>query len=443
MLRPRRVLVSVRAGAERLHQSLFFVPALFVVAGIVLAQAVLELDEAIDPSDVPRFARTTVEGGRAVVATTAGGIITAATLVVSLSLVAVQVTASQFSPRTLRSFIGDRFQQTMIGILVGTVAYALWVLRALTGSGSGAGSTDTPDLAVLLAVLLALGSLLAVLASIDHTARGLRVGAVARSIERETIDVVRRRSGPTVDRLAAAAPLAAPAAPEPGPPVVEGSEIVAPSTGWIQQIDDGALLEAVPEGSTVALVVAVGVYVFEGQVVARVSVPDGTLDEDRRLAVAKGLAIGDERTMQQDVGFGVTRLVDIALRALSPGVNDPNTAEEVVVRLGAVVLCILSSDLGGPVVERDGRRLVRSYDVGHDDYVDLAFASIRRHAADEPHVLTTLLRTLRSLEVELARRDRTAGVERLRVHQREIAAQVDGIGTGTAGAELPPPSGPG
>jgi uncharacterized membrane protein len=418
--------VWFRSLAERFRQSLFFVPALFVVAGLLMAQLLLELDSRISTTAVPAFARTTVPSARALMAAVAGGTITAAALVVSLTLVAVQVAASQFSPRTLRGFIGDRFQQVMIGLVVGTFAYSLWVLRAVRTPVADGGSPVLPQVSVAVGAVLGIVALLAVLASIDHTARSLRVEAVALAIQRETLDVIESRYGGDEAGLGAGGPRTAPTSPAESD-AVRGEPVVADQAGWVQQIDERTLAEAVPEGSTVRLEVVVGGYVLEGGVLALVETTE-PLGADARSRLVQGIALGHERTMQQDIAYGVVRLVDIGVRALSPGINDPHTAEEIVARLGSVVLELLSFDVGSPDVVVADRTVVQPHALSHDDFVDLAFTSIRRHAADEPHVLVVLLRTIRTLVSEVERRSYPASTQRLRLHEVLVLESLDAIG---------------
>ena len=168
-------------------------------------------------------------------------------------------------------------------------------------------------------------------------------------------------------------------------------------TGWIQQIELDAILRAAPDGSTIHVPVAVGDFVPAKAPLAWVSPPPD--DEACLERIRSEFALGDSRTMQSDVGFGILQMVDIALRALSPGLNDPNTANDMIVQLGAVLLALWEQPTAPPVIEKDGRRLVsRQFD--HRDHLHAALDPIRHHGVQEPLVAVTLLRTLRQLESE-------------------------------------------
>jgi uncharacterized membrane protein len=149
----------------------------------------------------------------------------------------------------------------------------------------------------------------------------------------------------------------------------------------------------------------VGAYVSEGAPLLTVW-PEPPDDEQADLArrLRSAFAIGDERTMQQDIAFGLTMLEDIAVKALSPGVNDPNTAKVVIAQLGDVVLSILERELPPTHVDFEGRAIWRPNEHGYDDYVRLAFDQIRLYARDQASVQLSVVTTLLAVGTELHRR---------------------------------------
>jgi uncharacterized membrane protein len=128
-------------------------------------------------------------------------------------------------------------------------------------------------------------------------------------------------------------------------------------------------------------------------------------DDDPELldALRSGFALGDTRTMQQDVGFGLAQLTDIAVRSLSPGVNDPGTAQHIVVQLGDVLLSIWERPAASNVISDDGRTVVNP-SVGHADHLQRAVDPIRRYGRSDPIVVATIIRTLLMLRSETLRR---------------------------------------
>ena len=435
--------MSVVAGSlrERFRTSLFGLPSLWVVGSVLLWLVMGRIDDWLVGQDVPAWMDTTVESARVLLSAVASGTITAASVVFSLTLVALQLSSSSYSSRVLRTFLRDRFQQNMIGIVLATFFYSLLVLRDVRGPLAEGGSADVPGASVALATVLALVAILALLASISHTAASVRVSRVSASVLAEARGVIRDRLGEPgpegrVDLQAPGivpSPLAVACGP-PGPAVVDpgrdGSLVVCSAAGgWVQQIGLDAVVGAVPPGSEVTLEVAVGTYVFEGGPLATVRRrdPTGTDDADQPLgsdpsgdtedALRGAFDIGRERTMQQDVALGLTTLEDIALRALSPGIHDPNTARTVIPQLGDLVLEILACDLPPAEAEIGGVTIRRVAAPAHLDYLEAAFGQIRRAGHDQPEVRLTLLRTLVSIDAELRRRgqDSEEATDALRV----------------------------
>ena len=398
-------MVRLRQLLDQVRHRLAFIPVLFSIGAVVLAQIMLAIDDALADDGLPQSLQTTVDSGRAILTAIAGGLISSITLLLSLTMVAVQLASSQFSPRTVRNWIGDRTQQRSIGVVLGTTVYCLLVLRETRSFSEG--EALTPHVSVIVAVVLGLISLIAVVRSVDHLTDKMRVGSVAANIAAETIELIRQSAeveasatvGGPVPKLKAELE-----------PAADAVAVEAAQTGWIQQIDTQTLLNSPPSGSTIHATSAVGDFVPARAPLAWVSPPpdDECLDQMRG-----GFALGDSRTMQSDVGFGVLQMVDIALRALSPGLNDPNTANDMIVHLGAVLLALWEQPEAATVIEHDGSRLIsRRFD--HRDHLEAAIEPIRHHSVDEPLVTTTILRTLRQLESETKRRELPGPIEPIR-----------------------------
>lgn len=390
--------ISLSLAVENFRQSLFFLPALFVLAAIGLALGTVYLDGLVDSDVLPGPLTTTVESSRSILGAIAAGTITAASVVLSLTLVAVQLSSGQHSPRVLRNFIGDRFQQVAIGIVLGTFVYCVLILRAVRAPLEDTGSPIVPNISIIFAIVLGIGALLAVLASVDHTASGLKVESIARQVTHETLEVIderfpiRGRDRPV------------PAPQDPGATIARvttsaGSAHLtrSPSTGWVRQMDGDAILAAVPAGSTVESRIGVGAYVMHGVALFAVAGVEG-LDEDDRMRmdrrICEAIDVGNERTMQQDLDFGILRLQDIGMRALSPGVNDPGTAVEIVARLATVLRALIGRDLAGEREGPEGRRLVLSVPPDYAAYVRAGFDQMREAAGRQTVVNEAMLRAL-------------------------------------------------
>lgn len=176
----------------------------------------------------------------------------------------------------------------------------------------------------------------------------------------------------------------------------------------MQQIDEKALITASPQGATVYISVALGTFAMpEAPMVWVWPQPESDeCVEQMRAAIA----LGDSRTLQDDIGFGILQMVDIALRALSPGVNDPNTANDLIVHLGVVMLALWERPFALSSRDDDGRRLVR-HALQHGDYLHAGFDQLRRYGAGDPEVASTIVRVLASLHTETRRRDLPGPIE--------------------------------
>lgn len=435
-------LLRLRRYGERFRQSLFFLPAIFVLGSIGLGLATVAIDRSLSDGQLPSAASTTVDNARSILSTVAGGTIGAASVVFSLTLVAVQLASSQFSPRVVRGFLRDRFQQAVMGVVVGTFTYSLVVLRVVQEPLDDSNAEPfLPQVSVLTAIVLAVLSLLAVLASIDHTAKSLKVGTLLDGIVAETVAVVEFRY-PHRDstdeersiRLGGTS-VVPPTPPDEASPESATDQTTLPTdalvvrselSGWVTQISLEGILEHAPQGSTVVIESSVGTYLFPGS--RLVSVWPVAADQKDQLesSMRNALEVGPTRTLQQDVSFGTLQLTDIALRALSPGVNDPNTAIESIVRIGLVLSSLLQHDLNTASLTSDNRTIIRRGELSTHDYVDSAIEPIRRYAKSEPVVLHALVRTLGlAAETAKSRCRATIDVSSVEYQLDRIAASLD------------------
>ncbi len=414
---------SLREWWAKLRGSLFYVPALFIFAGLALARLLTWVDSAYDLDALPVLLRSpiiksTAGGARALLGTAAGATITVAGIVFSVTVVSVQLASSQFSPRVLRGFLSDPFKQNVMGFVVGTFTFCLVVLAVIRAEfDEGVIRTEIAQrrLAVTVALALAVLAILAIVAFIDQSARSLQVGELVRRIADETVSrihAVHPANGEPVD--GGDAPM----------PAGRGATVRAHRDGWVQRVDVEELLRALPPGGVARLDTRVGSFVAQELPLATVWPEPDDLDAVAR-SVRQAVALGRTRTMRQDPSFGVRQLVDIALRALSPGINDPTTANEVLVHLAGIVREILLRDLPPRVVGGDeGRRVYLPHNLDRAAYVRAAFSEIRVAAAGQPSVLRTLVRVLVGLDELLEVEDLP---QRARPLRREAQLVLEGL----------------
>lgn len=379
------------------RDSLYTIPTLIVVgcAGLALAAVYLDAIFGDTLAEWPVILGATVAGGRAIASAVAGATITVAAIVFSITALTTQMASSQYSPRAVGEFFEDPFQQSIIGLVVGTFTYSL-VLLASLGSALLDGSRATPSLAVTICIALGVASAIGIVAYINHSLRRMQIDSVVRRIASSSIEAIERHlnergnSGTIVEGR---------------PPESESRRLKSTRGGWIVKIDEQAILEALPPGSTARVDVRVGEAVsVNDRIITIWPDPGGSwhgFDRLRRAIVA-----AHERSIDLDPTFGIRQLVDIALKALSPGVNDPTTAVDVIHHLKTPVRTVLLSDapqrvFAGP----DDRRVFLAGLPGRSDYVHVAFSEIRLAAQQQPYVLAALIEVLGDLEEDLAEAD--------------------------------------
>lgn len=406
---------SLRSAAvvERLGSSLFFVPTLCVLLGAGLGAAMVEVDAALsDSARIPFVLTTTVDASREVLATVAQATITFAAVAFSISLLIFQLASTQYSPRVVGTLFRDPFNRRVMGFVVGTFTYCLMVLRAVRGAIDSDGMAVIPNLSVSLAVVLGVLTILAVIAFIDHSAHTIEISTILHRVKAETMERLEERS-PTMG-------------PSEDPPVVLPSEpgltIRFTRGGWVQQVNGEALLDLVPDGSTVRLDIAPGRYAVVGTPLCTIwpSPPDA---QDIADGAQGTMVIGRTRTLQDDVGYGVRQLADVALKALSSGVNDPTTAQDAIFHMTGVLRELLVHDLPSLVQRVDDKRLIHLHRPTYEDLVSLGYDELRRQAASMPTVSVYLLESLHLLHEVLT----AAGLpERAAVLEAQATLVVEG-----------------
>lgn len=404
--------LRVAAVRYRFEESLFLLPALVMLGGIVLAVVASVVDDAIGhDADVPLTLAMSSNAATWLLATVAGAMITTVGVVFSLTVVSLQLASDQFSPRVMRSFIRDRLSQAVIGLLVGTFFYCVLVLPNISGE-----ATDpAPRISLTIAVVLTLVTVVGIIVHLDHLARGLQVGNVVRKIgdEGEAVVAALGKLPSRLERVDAHGLV----------PPSDAAVVPCPRNGWISQVDAGVLLRAVPPGTTVRLETRVGAYIHTGEPLLTAWPPPS---EEAAEGMSAGIEVADARTMLQDVDFAIRQLVDIGLRALSPAVNDPTTAVEVVLRLGSLLRAVLAAPVA-PTAVRDGegRVLVQPWNLDHEELVEHAFDQLRQTAVDQPHVVATLMRVLRMLVFHVREEGRPELEDSLRRQMRLLLDSVE------------------
>lgn len=387
----------LRQSWQLLRESLWFVPGLLVLAAFALAYGLIEFDRSTSFDGANRFPLlfgTGADGARGMLAAISGSMLTVAALAFSLTLSTITQVSSQYSPRVLRNFMRDRVNQVVMGYFVGVFAYCLLVLGTIRGTDE---QKFVPATAVLMGLLLALGGVAALIFFIHHIAESLQTGTIVRRIFRETSKAIDAlfpdRFGEPIDDSAQAAAALRYSDEETG-----WRPIRAGQTGYLQRIDTEGLLRWATR-HRVVLRIERDMGAFVNEETRLFSVRSGMERPDPDQAdwpddLPNFVSIGRHRNVEQDVAFGIQQLVDITLKALSPGINDTTTAIMAIDYLGATIGRLAEREFPARL-RSDGqylRILVRSADF--ETYVRLAFDLPRVNARGNHAVFRRLLRAL-------------------------------------------------
>ncbi|HEY8491896.1 MAG TPA: DUF2254 domain-containing protein [Dehalococcoidia bacterium] len=396
---------TVDGAGERLRVSLWFLPGLMTLGAAALAAVLVRSAGRLDGQlrDVsPWLFSGDAESAAELLGTIAGSVITVAGVVFSVTMVALTLVAQQQTPRVLRTFVADRVTQLVLGGFIGVFTYALVVLRSVRGTDGA-----VPATAVTVGVLLALGAVALLILFIHHMAQSVQVANVAARITRETVAQV-----PRLFPEPAGEPAPSPAA------VLEPAGSPAPvharAFGYVQAVDAGRILKvARAEDVLIRLERGLGDFVAPGARLAAVW-PAERASDALAGAVRAAVVTGTSPSLRHDVGFGIRQLADIAVRALSPGVNDPTTATTCIDHLGVVLAQVINRAPPAPLRrDAEGRPRVILPAPDFPDLAALAFDQIRTYGKHDAAVLRRMLQTLLYLAALTESPARRAALARL------------------------------
>ena len=346
-------------------QSLWFLPAVMVLGGVALAVLLIDLEPAdVDLADLwPRVFGAGAEGARGMLSAIAQSVITVAGVVFSVTIVALSNAASQYSPRVLRTFLADRPTQLVLGTFVGVFAYCLTVLRTVRG---GDDATFVPALAVLGGFVLAFAGIGVLVFFIHHLSSSIQASAILERI-----------AGVTLRAIDSLFPedLGEPAAMAAAFSVLDDrwAPIPAARSGYLVSVDDAALLAfAARRGRILRMEHGIGEFVIAGNVLASLH-GEEPANEDDRDALNRCYVTEPERSIEQDAAFGMQQIVDVAVKALSPGINDTTTALMCVDRLTELLVRLARRHIESPLRSEGGEVRVVALGPSFASLVALAY----------------------------------------------------------------------
>ncbi|HEX2020995.1 MAG TPA: DUF2254 domain-containing protein [Aurantimonas sp.] len=385
-----------------LSNAVWLVPV--IAAGSALVAAKTLVSAKIDAPDAVGMLLSTGSpaGARHLVRTIATTSLTVATFVFSISMVVLQLASSQYSPRLPGQFLRNRGTQIIIGTFIFTFVYSLAIVRAIR-----TGEEFVPNLAVTFAFLLILCCVVALIIFIHHVVQSIRVESILAYIERKTGKAIER----TFEKLSEddqeneKKGEADAAIPEHAAP------ILVEESGIVRRIDGDDLVRfASSHGLVLRLVKRLGQHVAAGTAIGWVWTEETTSSasptEEARDELTVAIQLSGDRSLKDDVEFGFVQLVDIALRALSPAINDPTTACNALHSLNILLVKLTGFRLGDRFFfDEDNRLRVIVPQPTFADLLDSVITPVRQAAPDDSSValclcdlLTDLARAVRNDE---------------------------------------------
>lgn len=379
---------------SNLRASFWFLPSLIVAFSTVLAVGLIDVDSSGSRdwmADWPRLFGAGAAGARGMLATIAGSMMTVVGVTFSMTLVTLALASSQYTSRILRNFMSDRVTQVVLGIFVGIFTYCLIVLRTIRGGDEGG---FVPSLSVAVSVVLAIGGIGALIFFIHHIASSIQASSIIAAVAKETREAV--------DRLFPEKPGREPMDDDADPsllplPARNWQAVTARRNGYLQSVDNAALLRLAREHKTmVRMDRGIGEFVVQNTPLASIALenpPDEEIIADLRAAYS----IDRYRTVHQDCAFGIRQLVDIALRAISPGINDTTTAVVCVDYLTAILARIAVREI--PLSHRYENGELRVIAIGPTfaSLVAESFDQIRESAEGNVAIMIHMLGALQTI----------------------------------------------
>jgi uncharacterized membrane protein len=393
---------------SNMRSSYWFLPSVIVVVSIAFAVAMIDADSAGSDRWLARWPRlfgAGAEGARGMMSTIAGSMMSVVGVTFSMILVVLALASSQYTSRILRNFMRSRVTQVVLGIFAGTFTYCLIVLRTVRGGDEG---SFVPSLAVFFGFVLALGSVSALMFFLHHIASSIQASSIVASVAQETIAAIDRLfpeklgQGP-VDNDEDQAPR----------PLAERSWRAVPSreTGYIQSVDNTSLLRVARDGKTIVRMErGIGEFIVQNTALASLALEDPPGIEiitDLQAAYS----IDRHRTAHQDSAFGIRQIVDMALRALSPGINDTTTVM-CVDYLTAILARLAPRQIPASRRYEDGELRVITIGPTFASLLAESFDQIRGSAIGNVAVILRMLGALHTIASLTARASRSSAMDR-------------------------------
>lgn len=407
---------------DRLRNSLWFVPALALLIAFVAAIVLLRLDAAVRIETIPalQWATTTGPAARSILSVLAGALVTVAGVVFSITMLTLAQTSSMFGSRLLRSFLNHNATQCTLALFLATSLYCFTVLRTIREVNGG--NLFVPHISVSMGLLAGLACLGAFVYFIHHVAWSIQAQAVVRNVAHELMEAIDRifpEEPKDIENVEQCVP---PEAEDDGQDAIR---IEAAATGYIQAVDEETLMEVADDADVVIrLLRRPGDFIADGTPIAVVH--PARSDEHLQRRISDCFLAGSRRTPRQDVVCAIYELVEVAVRALSPGVNDPHTALSCIDYLGAALTRLAQRPVPSSIRRDDqGRVRVITAPVTFGEALGAAVDEIRRYGCGSVSVMLRLADALSAVAARTTRsQDRQALLRQVTILERACDSSI-------------------
>ncbi len=377
-----------------LRSSFWFMPAWIVLASIAVAVVLINADYYGGTQWVnewPLLFGAGADGARGMMSTIAGSMMTVVGVTFSMILVVLAMASSQYTSRVLRNFTRSRVTQAVLGIFAGIFTYCLIVLRTIRSGDEGA---FVPSLAVFFGFVLALAGVGALVFFIHHIASSIEASNIIASVAQETIAAIDRlfpeKLGQEPDENEDRDTQCS---------LAERNWIAVPAkdSGYIQSVNNAAILRLARDNKTIVRMEhGIGEFVVQDTELASLAV-EGPPDEQTIAALQSAFSISNHRTVEQDAAFGIRQIVDVALKALSPGINDTTTAVTCVDYLASILARVAPLQIPSSHRFEDGELRVIAKGPSFESLLAESFDQIRRSAKGDMVIMSRMLDALQLL----------------------------------------------
>jgi len=377
---------------SNLRSSFWFMPSLIVMGSIGFAVVLIGADSIVSDrwlAQWPRLFGAGAQGARDMMSTIAGSMMTVVGVTFSMILVVLALASSQYTSRILRNFMRSRITQVVLGIFAGIFTYCLIVLRTIRDGVDA----FVPNLAVFFGFVMALGGVGALMFFIHHIASSIQASSIIASVAQETIAAIDRlfpeKLGQEPDKDDDDQTLLSLAG-------LNWRGVPSRESGYIQGVDNAGLLRLAKDKKTIVrMEYGIGDFVVQNTTLVSLSLEEEP-DQETITALQETFNISPYRSVEQDADFGIRQIVDVALKALSPGINDTTTAVTCVDYLSTILARLAPRQIPSSHRYEEGELRVIAKEAGFESLLAEAFDQIRSNANGD---LAIMLRMLGALQI--------------------------------------------